>query len=707
MVIALTITMASFVLTDLFSNTSLLSGQDRTIAEIDGSEITYEDFQARVNELSAVFTLNTGRNPQGDETDQIRNQAWQSLLVDMAYKPQYRAIGFNISNEEIVDMVQGDNTHPHVVQMLGNPQTGQFEKSFVQNFLREMAAAPGPQQEAWVRFESTLAPTRMMMMLDNLMDRTNYVTKAEARVEHQAQNSNVTVEYVYVPYLSMTDSLVEVSQDEMEDYMEENAKEYEREESRDVAYVAFAIQPSAEDSLAVRESMTEAVAGLQVATNDSAFASQNTDGQFPFMTYRVNSMPEVLFDGDQPIAPGSVAGPITLGDRMVAYKMSRIEEGAENYVKARHILIQWEDESDEAKKAAKTKAEDVLRKARSGSDFAVLAAENSDDASNAQRGGDLGWFGENGNFVQEFKDAAFGHSGTGLIPRLVETQFGYHIIKIDEPKTNTQYKVAIIEKEFTVSNQSLEDAYRNASEFQAAVADTDDAASFEAKATEMGFDVRKQNRVTSTAQRVGGLVNARSLVLWLYNTASEGDISEILEIDDQYVVAMMTGMQEKGTARLADVENEVAMKVRNQKKAEMIQEKLAALDGKTFEEMVEGYGKGATTQEATFTLSSNSISGIGIAPQAVGVAFAMTEGEVTKAFDTQNGVVVMKLISKNAAQETDDYSLYLQQLVNRRAARKVMVTEFPLTYFRVVVSQDLDNAIKELSGMEDMRYKFF
>lgn len=703
LVVLIVLALAAFILGDP-STVGLFGGQDRGIAEIDGAEITYEEFQERVNVLSSVFVMNAGRNPQGDEIESIRNQAWQSFLVDLAYKPQYEALGMAISEAEQIDMVQGDNIHPHVIQMMGNQQTGQFDKEQVVAFLQQMSQAPVEQQEAWIRFESTLADSRMMMMMDRLLDKTNYVTKAEARAEYQSQNSSVTAEYVYVAYSSIVDSTIAVTEDEMQAYIESKPKEYDREESRDIAYVSFDIKPSAKDSAAVREEVAELLQGLKNAQNDSTYAALNTDGGFPFMTYRLESLPEYLFANGKPLAEDSTAGPITLADRMVIYKMTSSGPGPEYAVKASHILIRWDDTSDEAKATAKAKAEDVLRKARSGGDFSALAAEYSQDPSNANRGGDLGYFGEFGNFAQPFKDAAFGHSGTGIIPRVVETEFGYHIIRIDEPKSNTQFKVAIIEKEFFVSNESLEAAYKMAAEFQSSVKD---AAQFEAVATERGLEVQKQTRVANQAQRIGGIQKARSLVLWLYNEAEVDAISDVFEMDDTYVVATMTGIQEEGLARIADVENEVTMKVRNQKKAKIIADKLAKSGNKTFEEIVAEYGKGASTQEATFTLSSTSITGIGLAPEAVGLAFSLKEGEVTAPFESTNGVLIMKLIKKSEAQPTEDYTMYLQQLANQRASRKMVMTDFPLTYFRVLISQDLDNAVKELSGLEDKRYKFF
>jgi peptidyl-prolyl cis-trans isomerase D len=422
------------------------------------------------------------------------------------------------------------------------------------------------------------------------------------------------------------------------------------------------------------------------------------------MTYRKESIPEILIANGQIIPVDSMAGPLMLEDRMVIYKMTGKVAGPEYIVKASHILLRPEEDTDEAKRAAKSTAEEVLRKVRAGGDFAALASEYSQDPSNAQRGGDLGYFGEFGNFAQPFKDAAFAHKGTGVIPKVVETDFGYHIIRIDEPKDNTQYKVAIIEKEFFVSNESLEEAYREAGQFKASVSNAED---FEKVAEEKGYKVEKQTRIANQAQRVGTIASARSMVLWLYNTAETGDISEVFEMDDNYVVAVMTGIQEKGLARISDVENEITRKVKDQKIGKTIVEKLNKLGSKTFEEIVTGYGQGAVTQEATFTLSSNSISGIGLAPEAVGLAFSMKEGETTKAFESVNGVLIMKIVSKSQAQETEDYSTYVQQLANRRQSRKVVMTDFPYTYFRVMISQDLDNAIKELSGLEDKRYKFF
>jgi peptidyl-prolyl cis-trans isomerase C len=102
-------------------------------------------------------------------------------------------------------------------------------------------------------------------------------------------------------------------------------------------------------------------------------------------------------------------------------------------VRARHILIKVAPQSsEEAKKTAKEKAESILNKIKDGEDFVGLARNFSDDTASKSIGGDLGFF-PRGKTVKPFEDAAFSLK-PGEVSGIVETQFGYHIIKAEEKK---------------------------------------------------------------------------------------------------------------------------------------------------------------------------------------------------------------------------------------------------------------------------------
>ena len=115
------------------------------------------------------------------------------------------------------------------------------------------------------------------------------------------------------------------------------------------------------------------------------------------------------------------------------YESHKDEFKTPEMVSVRHILVKVDQSAPEKdKKAAKKKAESILKKIKSGEDFAKLAAEVSDDPGSKQKGGELGFF-PRGRMVKPFEDAAFALK-PGQVSGLVTTQYGYHIIKLDERK---------------------------------------------------------------------------------------------------------------------------------------------------------------------------------------------------------------------------------------------------------------------------------
>lgn len=130
-----------------------------------------------------------------------------------------------------------------------------------------------------------------------------------------------------------------------------------------------------------------------------------------------------------------VASKITVSDddMKLYYDGHKDEFKTPETVRARHILVRVDTSASESdKKKAKEKAEDILKKIKSGEDFVKLASEMSDDPGSKSKGGDLGFF-SRGRMIKPFEDAAFSLK-PGEVSDVIETQFGYHIIKVEEKK---------------------------------------------------------------------------------------------------------------------------------------------------------------------------------------------------------------------------------------------------------------------------------
>ncbi len=121
-----------------------------------------------------------------------------------------------------------------------------------------------------------------------------------------------------------------------------------------------------------------------------------------------------------------------------AKALSYYKEHSESFktpetIRARHILIKIDPSaSDEEKKKIKAKAEEILEKLKKGEDFAKLASEVSEDPGTKAKGGDLDFF-PRGTMIPAFEEAAFSLK-PGEMSGLVETEYGYHIIKLEEKK---------------------------------------------------------------------------------------------------------------------------------------------------------------------------------------------------------------------------------------------------------------------------------
>jgi peptidyl-prolyl cis-trans isomerase D len=551
---------------DILGPDSVLLGQNkRDVGVIAGEKISIEAYNQQVEELRYNFMLNFQRNPTESELNSLRQQAWDFLIVKTAFQKEYDKLGISVTDQEIVDMVQGRNIRPEIEQAFTNPETGELNRSDVTAYLRTIRSRPPQEQSAWFQFESTLKPSRLRIKYDNLLIKSNYVTKAEARKAHDYENTIAEVKYLYVPYYSINDSLAQVTDKELQAYIRKNRDQFQVEESRSAQYVRFPLTASKEDTATIKQELQELMDEFRQSDEDSIFAKINSDGPESYGRYSVAELPDPLRANIGNLSEGDVRGPYLMENQYTLYKVSKIGTDTLFSARASHILLRPKEQTDAGKATARAEAQRILNEIRRGANFAEMARQYSDDPSRTQ-GGDLGWF-EKGRMVQQFEDAVFGATNAGLINRVIETEYGYHIINITEAKTDRSFYLASIERSMIPSDQTRNEAYRRADRFASSASNLKE---FLEVANSESLPILTAENIGKNDRRLNTLSDARNIVMWMYNDASQGEVSPVFELGNEYVVVALTEKTDAGLASVDQVRDRVTQLVKNEKKSTII-----------------------------------------------------------------------------------------------------------------------------------------
>jgi peptidyl-prolyl cis-trans isomerase D len=689
---AIAISLVLFLVgSDIFQgNSSLFGSSSQEVGLIAGESIKVQDFQKKVEEATANYTAQTGKGPSEQEATMIRDQVWNQFILDIAYKKEFDALGIKVSEEELIDMVQGNNIHPSVRQQFTNPQTGQFDKNFVIQFLKNLKTMPVEQQQGWAKFELSLAQDRIRNKYESLMRLSNYVTQNEAQKEYQTQNAKFDARFVYVPFFSIPDSTIKVTDSQLEEYLAKHKDQYKGSNTRAIQYVTFPVVPTKLDTADFYTQIKKLAKDLAVAPNDSAFAMLNSDVRTPYLVSYAE-IPEAVKGQLATFQIGGIYGPFKSGLTYSIYKYGGVKKDTLFTLRASHILIAPANKSDSAKAQAQTRAEAVLAQIKGGASFETLAQMNGMDGT-AQSGGDLGYFKNNGSMAKGFEKAVFGFAGTGLIPGLVETEFGFHVVKITDGKTNTSYRLAAINKSIAPSQATMDKVYTQADAFANA---NGTLAAFEvALKSDKSLIMMRAERLTENASAINNLANAREIVRWAFDDkTSVGDGSKkVFEQENQYIIAYVTDKTEKDHVKVADFKSELSGMVINQMKGEKVSAKLASIKG-TLEQIAQKYGAGALIETVSaISLSNGMLNTAGPDAIALGRMAGLPKGKRSSVFVGENGVFIVEKTGGAPALALADYSTYKNQI-------QMMGTQRASFY--------INEAIKEAAKIEDKRYKFY
>jgi peptidyl-prolyl cis-trans isomerase D len=693
-VIVIGLALLSFVLQDLFSSgNSIFRGGANKIGEINGNTIAGEEFANRLNAAEEKYKRN--QNASGvDENvrQQLMNEIWNEYLDENLFNIEMEKAGVGVADDELFDMVQGDNVDPQVQQipLFQDSITRQFDRNRVIRFLKtqltEENDPDGKFRESWADFEQSLMKARRKSKYNNLIKKAIYVTTAQAKNTYTERNRSVTYRIVGKSYDSKPDSTVPVTDEDFKKYYDEHKHELEQQdETRKLEYVVFQVNPSPEDRAELMTSMEQIKTQFQAATNDTLFANANSSNGFREESVKRGSLnvqiDSAVFSG----TPGTVYGPFVDGNDVKVVKL-RGFKAASDSVKARHILISTREGVSEA--VAMAKADSLKKAVQSGGDFATLATLISDDPGSKIKGGDLGFFPE-GAMVPEFNNACFNGKVGDLV--VVKTQFGAHLINIqDKTKPTNKAQLVFISRPVEPSNKTNEAVFNSANDF---AVNAENYEAFKKKADEKKIFVVKANSIRPTDRQVNDLTNSRELVTWAFNDETEvNDVTKVLELDGKYIVAALTGKRDKGVPPLDQVKEDIEPLVKRMKKGEMF-EKEMALAGATNIDAFAARLKLTADLANTLTFGSYSLPNYGYEPKLVGT-IPYAKPNVLSGPVKGNGGVYVYVVEAvtEAPQMTTDIKEMKKQLASTNQGR---------------VDMGVYNSLLKKANVEDKRYRFF
>jgi peptidyl-prolyl cis-trans isomerase D len=637
--------------------------------EVAGQTISNGEWIKAVEERKPLF------NYSGNDQSLI-NDTWNQLVEDKMYADEFEATGIQVTEEALDAIMFGKYISPYVNTTIYQGQATDTMKTQMR------ANFDGMEDERSGPWRKLITKKRQKEVYDNMVKKGAYANKLDGKWSFKMTNDRAAIDYVVKLYSEIPDSTITVNDDDVRAYYNKhkNEREYRNaEESRTLDYISFPVVASAEDSADIRNQINILMPQFRTAKTDSAFAIANAATPANAVSrYTAGTLMEPFNSQILSDSIGKVVGPYIEGTSLKIAKV--IKRGSEvDSVQARHILIK------DPSPAGKAKADSIKNVIAASKNFEAMAAMFGTDGTK-DKGGDLGMFGR-GAMVKPFEEACF--SGAVGVLQVVNTNFGWHVVEVTKKGAPKSYsEIAVIDRMFEPSPKTVKSAYTSAKDF---TLNNSDSIAFRTAAGHLNGGTRivsaKGIRINATS--ISGLNNAGNLVNWAY-AAELGEVSQPELIENQYIIAVLKEVKEKGVPSFENVAEVMRKKVLNEKKAESIKSNLT--DG-TLEERAARIGAEVKKGE-NITMSSRNIPGSGASlaeNELIGTIFGLATGATSSVIVGESGVYVFRRSADVApGTTTDDY------LSNQTSTTQTIQSR---------ILNGINNAFKEAAEIEDNRYK--
>ncbi len=715
-IILIGISLVGFILMDALvgKSSSLLSNANK-VGSINGKSIEYKDLNA-INEFQDVIK---GGNLNDEAKSGNIQRLWQINVVYESVKEEADKLGLTVTdmdlNEAFINPTQLEGQFVEFLQGIieggqQNPNYATEVKNFAKNrtkylntIIKKQEAALKQNKydpdnfEPFIKLKSALSPNvfekanidplKKIILIEKYLDLTGkaaYVPNFMAEAAYTQSTQLVNMQYVKIPYTSISDSAIgKITDDEINSYVSKHKDIYRQTtDNKMLGYVSFDAFASATDSASLKATMEAKRADFTQSTDGAVFLSRA--GSTTMFDSKFKTKQQFGYNNsDSMIAKGNnVGGPYVENGNFVMTKIYGTKAVADS-VKARHILIKIEQGQDSM--APKKKADSLFAQIKAGVSFDSLAKQNSDDPGSKDKGGNYEFFGY-GTMVPEFNDFCFGNPvGTRGV---VRTSFGYHIIEVTGTKGNaTAYQVASYTVPIVASQTTINNALSEANKFYS---NNNTVKKFdEAVKTSSG----KINKLTATVypgdNKVAQIPNSQTIIRDFVNDASAGDISKPIKVGDKFYIMALYANNKEGAMDAAAARTTVEKILLDKKKAAKI---------------IQNVGKINTLEDA---LTKGAIKVVSIDSVAYANGFIKEDGQEPKVVASAFNKVNLNKVSNAIAGESGVF--YIKPLAYSTKPAETSVNEIKKNLEKTAASNngEIFETLRRKIKVVDNRSKFF